>query len=301
VRRLGQRARELLVEWDAAAAEDRRKQVQDTADVFVQDKGDGITTIGADLPSDEAAEAWELINAAAVLAKADGDERPIHQIRTEIYSLLLRSPGLLGGVHATLTVVATLETLEGTSTAPAQVNGHVITPAQLAGLLARIDAVGLRTPEGGSLTVGVRDADGRLLATTDPKDLARRMRRGEGLNPPPAVDRYEPTHCQHLFVNTRDRGCRHPNCGQRAGWADHDHVVPHGQGGETTCTNLCCLCRTHHRLKTFARGWHFQMDPDGTLEVTTPSGITRTTRPPGLRRPAPPEPPAPPDDDPPPF
>jgi hypothetical protein len=36
----------------------------------------------------------------------------------------------------------------------------------------------------------------------------------------------------------------------------------------------------HHRLKTFAPGWHFAMDPDGTLHVTTPSGITRSTRPP---------------------
>ena len=50
------------------------------------------------------------------------------------------------------------------------------------------------------------------------------------------------------------------------------------------------------------------LDPDGTLHVTTPAGITRSTRPPGLDRPpdlAPPdqEPPAPADTgaDPPPF
>ena len=81
-----------------------------------------------------------------------------------------------------------------------------------------------------------------------------------------------------------------PNCGQRVGWADLDHVVPHACGGTTTCTNLCCLCRSHHRLKTFARGWHFAMDPDGTLHVTTPVG--RSPEPPGRRglRPPPPEP-----------
>ena len=55
---------------------------------------------------------------------------------------------------------------------------------------------------------------------------------------------------------------------------------------------------THHRLKTFAKGWLFQMQPDGTLAVTTPSGVTRTTRPPGMtRHPAPPV--VTPDDDPP--
>ncbi|HYO37919.1 MAG TPA: HNH endonuclease signature motif containing protein, partial [Geodermatophilus sp.] len=82
-------------------------------------------------------------------------------------------------------------------------------------------------------------------------------------------------------------------CGQRVGQADTDHVTPHARGGATDCTNLCCLCRTHHRLKTHARGWHFQMTPDGTLAVTTPSGVTRTTRPPGMRPPPPEPPPAP--------
>ena len=62
---------------------------------------------------------------------------------------------------------------------------------------------------------------------------------------------------------------------------------------------------THHRLKTHAHGWRFQLDADGTLHVTTPGGTTRTTRPPAmgevldlLDEPPPPYHPA---DDPPPF
>jgi hypothetical protein len=302
VRRLGERARELLLALDPAAAEDRRTRVQDGADVFVQSTGDGISTLGADLPANEAAEAYELINHLAVLAKADGDQRPINQLRVEIYSLLLRYPGLVaGGVRADLTITAALESLDGSSGAPGEVNGFVITPAQLRRLLERVDALGLRTPEGGSCTLGITDADGRLLATTTLKDRQKRVARGEGLDPPPATDRYAPTDAQRAFVTTRDRTCRFPHCGQRVGWADHDHVVAHSCGGETTCTNLCCLCRSHHRLKTFAHGWRFELLADGTLQVTTPSGITRVTRPPGLR--PPPEPPA--DDhveaDPPPF
>jgi hypothetical protein len=92
---------------------------------------------------------------------------------------------------------------------------------------------------------------------------------------PPPVDRYRPTPAQRRHVTTRGRTCRHPGCRNRAGWADLDHVIPHAQGGETACENLCCLCRRHHRLKTHARGWAFAMDPDGTLPVTTTSGITR--------------------------
>jgi hypothetical protein len=183
---------------------------------------------------------------------------------------------------------------------------------QLRGLLRRVGALGLSPPDGGSLTFALTDGRGRLLATVSAAELTRLAERGcpqhpEGdcgcavPGPPPVTDGYRPTPAQRRFVTTRDRRCRTPNCGQRAGWADHDHLVPHARGGETTCANLCCLCRSHHRLKTFARGWTFRMDPDGTLHVTSPSGVTRTTRPPGLRPPEPEPPPYDPADDPPPF
>jgi len=91
-----------------------------------------------------------------------------------------------------------------------------------------------------------------------------------------------PTAAQRRFVTTRDRSCRHPGCNHKAGWADADHVLPHAAGGATDCANLCCLCRSHHRLKTFAPGWTYALTPDGILTVRAPSGVTRTTRPPGL-------------------
>jgi hypothetical protein len=97
------------------------------------------------------------------------------------------------------------------------------------------------------------------------------------------MDRYDPTPAQRRYLWTRDRTCRHPGCGNRAGWADLDHVVAHADGGATDCTNLCCLCRRHHRLKTHARGWHYVMTSVGVLTVTTPSGVTRVSRPPGMR------------------
>ena len=103
-----------------------------------------------------------------------------------------------------------------------------------------------------------------------------------------------------------------PGCTVRAGWADADHVIPHAAGGSTDCANLCCLCRRHHRLKTHAPGWTHAMTPDGILTVTTPAGITRTSRPPGLQLTGPrvltrppdqprPDPNPDPADDPPPF
>jgi hypothetical protein len=164
--------------------------------------------------------------------------------------------------------------------------------------------------------VALTDADGALRATATLDRLRRLARRGcrqhsdrdggcPALDRPAPTDGHTPTAAQHALLTTRDRACRFPNCGERVGWADRDHVIPHADGGPTDCANLGCLCRSHHRLKTHARGWRFAMDPDGTLHVTTPSGVTRTTRPPGLRPPTPAPleadgPPSP-DDDPPPF
>ena len=198
--------------------------------------------------------------------------------------------------------------------APAEVDGQPITAAQLRALLEQLDALcpgGLQPPTGGTLDIALTDpVSGALRATVTRAELQRLARRGCPDHPagtcacplldrPPPVDRYAPTPAQRRFLRTRDRTCRHPGCRNDAGWADLDHVVPHGHGGATACENLCCLCRRHHRLKTHAAGWRFQMSCDGVLTVTTPSGVTRTTRPPGLTDPASAPPWA--DADPPPF
>jgi hypothetical protein len=314
VARLKVRALALLAELDATAVDKRREEAERNADVFLQPGADGRATLGADLDADEAVEAYAQLDDLAKMAKADGDPRPIGRIRAELFSLLLRRPGGHGqpGVAAHLTITATLDSLAGVSAAAGSVNGVAITVAHVRELLVRIGALGLTSPDGGSLVFAITDADGRLLATTTANELLRLAKKGCTEHPgsdcecavlglPPDSVGYSPTGRQETFVTTRDRTCRMPNCGQRVGWADLDHVIPHSCDGSTSCTNLCCLCRTDHRLKTFAHGWRFVMDPDGTLHVTTPSGVTRTTRPPGLRRPPPAPPPPEPDDDPPPF
>ncbi|MGY1796866.1 HNH endonuclease signature motif containing protein, partial [Geodermatophilus sp. SYSU D00525] len=170
-----------------------------------------------------------------------------------------------------------LSALAGRSTEAGQVNGLPITAAHLRELLTQLDALGLRVPEGGSVTLALVEDDGTLRATTTLDQLRRLTRLGCPDHPAEAdcdcdcavLDRPDTTHAyapsapQRRFVHTRDRTCRFPTCGQRAGWADVDHVVPHAHGGATDCANLCCLCRSHHRLKTFARGWRFEMSADG--------------------------------------
>ncbi|MGY1665105.1 DUF222 domain-containing protein [Geodermatophilus sp. SYSU D00696] len=308
VGRLKQRALALLLDLDADAVGRRKQQARRRADVRVDPSPlAGMATLAADLPAEVAAACHALVDSLARMLKADGDERPIGELRCAVLADLIQRPWQTGpAVTAQLTIIATLAALAGDSEEAGEVNGLPITAAHLRELLRELDALGVRAPEGGSVTVALTDADGTLRATGTLDRLRRLAARGcpdhpdttdepdcgcPVLDRPDPVDRYTPTPAQQAFVRTRDRACRFATCGQRVGWADADHVLPHARGGVTDCANLCCLCRSHHRLKTFARGWRFTMSDDGTLTVTTPSGITRTTRPPGTRPPPVAEPP----------
>jgi hypothetical protein len=323
VKRLRAAARKELVARDADAAEQRRKRAARSADVVVHPIGDGMSQLVTTLPTPLAAAAFDTLDRYARMAKADGDERSLGQLRSAFHSdLVLRSwDDSRPPVTAHVTVDAPLPALQLRPGSVAEVDGQPITAAHVRELLESLDALcpgGLQAPTGGTLTVAITAPDsGELLAAPTLTELRRVGRRGCGDHPdascscpvlerPPPVDRYRPTPAQRRWGTTRDRTCRHPGCGNQAGWADLDHVIPHARGGPTDCANLCCLCRRHHRLKTHARGWRFVLHSDGTLSVTSPSGVTRTTRPPGLHalaeyRPVPPAELAGPADDPPPF
>jgi hypothetical protein len=46
-------------------------------------------------------------------------------------------------------------------------------------------------------------------------------------------------------------------------------------------SNIKCLCRKHHRLKTFDKGWRDQQLSDGTVIWTSPTGRKYLTSPVG--------------------
>lgn len=80
------------------------------------------------------------------------------------------------------------------------------------------------------------------------------------------------------FVRARDITCRFPGCDRPAVGADIDHIIP-WPAGPTHPSNNSCKCRKHHLLKTFWPGWTERQEPDGTLTVTTPAGVSYTTKP----------------------
>lgn len=94
----------------------------------------------------------------------------------------------------------------------------------------------------------------------------------------PPESGYRPSAALDRFVRCRDLTCRFPGCDRPAESCDIDHTRPYPLG-PTHPSNLKCLCRKHHLLKTFWTGWHDEQLPDGTVVWTAPSGNTYTTRP----------------------
>jgi len=339
IRRLKARVREELIAHDAAASDRQRDRAHHAIGVRRRPVGDGVSELVAGMADETAAACQARIDALAWQAKKAGDDRPIGLLRSGIVAdHLLRPWDVADPVIAHIDVQVPLAALtpqrflaEGaplppalrppTDTAPTgAVAGTPITAAHVRDLLADLDAISLHIPPGGTLAFSFIDGRGALAAVATVHELRHAARHGCTTHPgidcecpvitrPAATPAYRPTAAQRRLVTTRDRTCRHPGCDNRAGWADTDHVLPHADGGPTDCANLCCLCLRHHRLKTHAAGWTYAMTPDGILTVTAPSGVRRTTRPPGMqltgprvlaRPPVRPAPPADPADDPPP-
>jgi uncharacterized protein DUF222 len=116
-----------------------------------------------------------------------------------------------------------------------------------------------------------------LAATLERATVREIVHPGDG----PAEPRYTPSRALADFVRCRDLTCRFPGCDRPATHCDLDHTVPYPVG-PTHASNLKCLCRFHHLLKTFwcgIGGWRDRQLPDGTVIWTSPTGHTYTTKP----------------------
>ena len=105
-----------------------------------------------------------------------------------------------------------------------------------------------------------------------------------------ATEHYTPTEAMVAFVRGRDGTCRFPGCEVPATDCDLDHVTRYltgdpAVGGPTSTTNLHCLCRKHHTMKTM--GWFdvtlavdgsemWTSVGDGHIFLTEPTGPLAT-------------------------
>ena len=84
-------------------------------------------------------------------------------------------------------------------------------------------------------------------------------------------DTYQPPQALIDFLIARDRTCRFPGCRRSAALSDLDHAQSWEEGGTTSLDNLGALCRRHHLLKTHG-GWGIESRADGSCTWTSPLG-----------------------------
>ncbi|OBH43987.1 HNH endonuclease signature motif containing protein [Mycobacterium mantenii] len=243
---------------DRDAVRRRRKQ-QASREFSIWDGGDGLSEVHARLFATDAHAVDARLNALAGTA-CESDPRTLQQRRADAVGAMAAGaerlqcrcgqPNCSAGASpapgpVVIHVVANQSTVDGAAPDPGAIVGtDVLIPAELVAQLAD---------------------SSRLRPLVHPGEAS--PERG-----------YVPSRTLADFVRCRDLTCRFPGCDCPATEADLDHTIPHSQGGPTHASNLKCLCRQHHLIKTFW-GWQDQQLPDGTVIWRSPSGQTYVTTP----------------------
>ncbi len=249
---------QVVARADRDAVRHRREQHADR-EFSIWDGGNGLTEVFGRLISTDAHALDAQLDALAATVCPD-DPRTRKQRRADAMGALAARADRLecrcgredcpAGANSVprpvvIHVVAEQASLDGTVASPgSMVGADALIPAELIGQLAH------------SATVQP------LVHPTDA----------------PPEPSYTPSRALAAFVRCRDLTCRFPGCDRPAMGGDLDHTIPYANGGLTHASNLKCLCRQHHLIKTFW-GWHDTQLPDATVIWISPSGQTYVTTP----------------------
>lgn len=227
------------------------QRARDTRRVSCYPESDGMSTIVAILPAEDA---QIVMTALEAFIKAESEPLPAQKRSMDmkradalinISNLFLSTPKNSAAPHrrpVTVNVTIDLPTLLGLAENPGQLSGYGPIPASVARTLA---------------------SDGKWKRfITDPQtgvllDYGRQT--------------YEPPQALVDFLIARDRTCRFPGCRRSALLSDLDHAQSWESGGVTSLQNLGALCRRHHQLKTHG-GWKIESEADGSCTWTSPLG-----------------------------
>jgi Domain of unknown function (DUF222)/HNH endonuclease len=246
-----------VIKADPAGAEARRERAITERRVVHYPELDGMSTLAATLPAEQALHAMNTIDAhaRATRKKNPDDRRTLDQARADSFYRLVTG-NTTACPTAVVHVTVPLDTLLGLNQEPGDLSGYGPITAQAARTLAaQQDSMWQRL-----LTA----PDTGTVVKTDPIS-------------------YRPTAEVRRHVSARDGHCTFPTCSMPAAKTDLDHIVPFNhqrpdQGGPTTADNLHPLCRYHHRLKTHA-GWTVHRNE--TTTTTTAAATTTWTSPSG--------------------
>jgi hypothetical protein len=254
---------------DPDGARERREAAEDGRHIGINPVGNGMAelfgTVGA-----AAATAFDRRLSELAKQVCPNDPRTLDQRRADALAALTQSRRLActcgqpdctakaaaterdrSGAQVVINVFASEQTVHGNSAQPGYLEGYGV-----------IDAEQVRN---------LAAAASQLVANP--------------VTSPVAALRYQPSAALERAVRCRDLTCRFPGCSRPAVACDLDHTVPFNHqnpanGGLTVWENLKCLCRQHHRLKTFG-GWRDEQLADGTVIWTSPTGRTYRTDPAG--------------------
>ena len=260
---VAQKVRTAIAKFAPEAFEEVVEKARDSRRVNCYNDIDGMSTVVAILPAEDAQTVMKAIEAFIIRSdRMDAQGSPSTSDRinpkdsrsadmkradalTAIAGFALASKSEDVALHRrpiTINVTIDLPTLLGLSENPGQLAGYGAIPASVARALA---------------------SDGKWRRfITDPQtgvllDYGRQM--------------YEPPQGLIDFLIARDRTCRFPGCRRSAALSDLDHAQSWEDGGTTSLDNLGALCRRHHQLKTHG-GWKIESRSDGSCTWTSPLG-----------------------------
>jgi hypothetical protein len=252
------RCRRVLERVDAPSVLERVRRAREGRRLERWTSEPEVTQWHAVLPAEQAATAWEAVDALARRYQQEDREhgdRPatVDQARSDALIDLI-----LGNATVQTSVVFTVPETFASGAAPASPDAETVVDAAGVGPLPW-SAIG-------PLTTAF--ATRISLASCDPGNGSLTGMATEVYRPPAALDR---------FIKARDGRCRFPGCGASVSRCDTGHVVP-WPAGPTDQTNLVSLCRRHHRTKQ-RPGWRVRLDPGGVTTWTNPLGRSFTTQP----------------------
>lgn len=246
---VGRKIRTLIAQISPETFEESVAIALDTRSVHMYPESDGMATVIALLPAEDAQTVMLAINTLVETQSSLADSRSIEMKRADALAAICGDIlARISDEHqphrrpVTINITMDLPTALGMADNPAELAGYGPIPASVARTLSA-------------------DAKWRRFITDPLTGNLLDYGRETYVPPQPLVD----------FLTARDRICRFPGCSQPSRISDIDHAIPWEEGGPTSPTNLGLLCRRHHRMKTH-NGWKLMSHEDGSCTWTSPAG-----------------------------
>lgn len=253
-RQLAATARRAGYRLDPYAIVNRAAQAVADRRVTLRPAPDTMAILTATLPVAQGVAVYAALTRAAGTVRCDGDPRSRAQVMADTLVTRVTGQAQADQTPVEVQLVMTDKALLAGDETPAEVAGYgPLTAGAARFLIARLDP----TTDVWLRRLYTHPRSGRLVAM----ESARR------LFPDPL----------RRFLLARDQLCRTPWCGAPIRHADH--IRPVCAGGQTSAANGQGLCERCNQLKE-TTGWRSDAQPDGGVEVTTPTGHRYRSKPP---------------------